>query len=95
MFDVRIQFLFNILRTNRLTETKFCIHIIFDNIYFGIVKHYFSQLCNKITALDRRQNSVFVQYLECTDRQMDGRTDERQGKNNKSPKPKGGDIIQV
>ena len=65
---------------NELTETKFCIHIIFDKIYFAIVKRYFSQLCNKITALDRRQNSVFVQHLENTDSKMDGRTDGRPGK---------------
>ena len=64
LFDVRIQFFFNILRTNRLIETKFCIHIIFDKIYFGIVKRYFSQLCNKITALDIRQDMIFLQYLE-------------------------------
>ena len=45
-------------------ETKFCIHIIIDKIYVGIVNPHFSQICNKVMALDCRQNSVFVQYLE-------------------------------
>ena len=30
--------LFNILGTKRRNETKFCIHIIIDKIYFGIVR---------------------------------------------------------
>ena len=37
LIDVRIEFLFNIFKTNRLIKTKFCIHIIIDKIYFGIV----------------------------------------------------------
>ena len=44
--------------------TKFCIHIIIDKIYVGIVSRHFSQICNRITAFDLLQNSVFVQYLE-------------------------------
>ena len=44
LIDVRIQFLFNILRTNRRIEAKFCIHIIIDKIYVGIVNHYFCPL---------------------------------------------------
>ena len=32
---VRIEFLLNILKTNRPIKTKFCIHIIIDKIYFG------------------------------------------------------------
>ena len=37
LIDVRIVFLFNIFKTNRLIKTKFCKHIIIDKIYFGIV----------------------------------------------------------
>ena len=37
LINVRIEFLLNILKTNRLIKTKFCIHIIIDKIYFGIV----------------------------------------------------------
>ena len=40
------------LQNDRLNETKFCIHIIIDKIYVGIVKHYFSQICNRVTALN-------------------------------------------
>ena len=31
----RIEFLFNIFKTNRPIKTKFCKHIIIDKIYFG------------------------------------------------------------
>ena len=34
-------FLLNILRMNGQNLTKFCIHIIIDKIYVGIVKHHF------------------------------------------------------
>ena len=37
LIDVRIEFLLNILKRNRPIKTKFCIHIIIDKIYFGIV----------------------------------------------------------
>ena len=37
LIDVRIEFLLNILKTNRPIKTKFCIIIIIDKIYFGIV----------------------------------------------------------
>ena len=40
--DVRIQFLFNILRMNGQNLTKFCIHINIDKIYVGIVNCHFS-----------------------------------------------------
>ena len=43
---------------------KFCIHMIIDKVYVGIVNCNFSQICNRVTALDWRKNSVFVQYLE-------------------------------
>ena len=42
----------NILKTNRPIKTKFCIHIIIDKIYVGIVNHCFSQICKRVTALD-------------------------------------------
>ena len=41
LIDIRIEFLFNILKTNRPIKTKFCKHIIIDNICFGIVIHCF------------------------------------------------------
>ena len=52
LIDVRIQFLFNIFKTNRPIKTKFCKHIIIDNIYFGIVNRCFSQIGKRVTALD-------------------------------------------
>ena len=60
MIDVRIQFLFNILRMNGQNLTKFCIHIINGKIYVVIVNRHFSQICNRVTALDWR----FFQYLD-------------------------------
>ena len=44
LIDVRIEFLLNILKTNRPIKTKFCIHIIIDKIYFSIVNRCFSTL---------------------------------------------------
>ena len=52
LIDVRIEFLFNILKTNRPIKTKFCKHIIIDKIYFGIVNRCLSQIGNRVTALD-------------------------------------------
>ena len=53
LINVRIEFLLNILKTNRPIKTKFCIHIIIDDkIYVGNVYHCFSQMCNRVTALD-------------------------------------------
>ena len=52
LIDVRIESLLNILKTNRPIKTKFCIHIIIDKIYVGKVHHCFSQICNRVTALD-------------------------------------------
>ena len=37
LIDVRIEFLLNIVKTNRPIKTEFCIHIIIDKIYIGIV----------------------------------------------------------
>ena len=52
LIDVRIEFLFNILKTNRPIKTKFCKHIIIDKIYIGIVNLCFSKIGNIVTALD-------------------------------------------
>ena len=41
VIDVRIEFLLNILKTNRPIKTKFCIHIIIDKIYVVICKSLF------------------------------------------------------
>ena len=51
LIDIRIEFLLSILKMNRPIETKFCIHIIIDKIYFSIVIHRFSQIGNRVTAL--------------------------------------------
>ena len=50
LINVRIEFLLNILKTNRPIKTKFCIHIIIDKI--GIVNCCFSQIGKRVTALD-------------------------------------------
>ena len=52
LIDARIEFLRNILKTNRPIKTKFCTHIIIDKIYFGIVNRCFSHIGNRVTALD-------------------------------------------
>ena len=52
LIDGRIEFLLNILKTNRPIKTKFSIHIIIDNIYVGNVNHWFSQIFKRVTALD-------------------------------------------
>ena len=52
LINVRIEFLLNILKTNRLIKTKFCIQIIIDKIYFCIVNCCFSQVGKRVTALD-------------------------------------------
>ena len=52
LINVRIEFLHNILKTKRLIENKFCIHIITDKIYVGNVNHCISLICDRVTALD-------------------------------------------
>ena len=52
LIDIRIEFLFNILKTNNSIKTKFCKHIIIDKIYFGIVNRCFSKIGNRVTALN-------------------------------------------
>ena len=54
---------FNILRMNGQNLTKFCIHIIIDKIYHGIVNHNFSQIATEFRPLIDVRNQ-FVQYLE-------------------------------
>ena len=39
--------------------TKFCIDIIIDKIYVGVVNCHFLQICNRVTAL----NDVRIQFL--------------------------------
>ena len=41
LINIRIEFLLNILKTNRPIKTKFCIHIIIDKIYVVICKSLF------------------------------------------------------
>ena len=52
LIDVRIWFLLNILKTISPIKTKFCIYIIIDKIYVGIVNHCFSQICKRVTTID-------------------------------------------
>ena len=51
LINVRIEFLLNILKTNRPIKTKFCIHIIIDKIYFGIVNCCFRKLARELRPL--------------------------------------------
>ena len=51
LIDVRIEFLLNILKTNRPIKTKFCIHIIIDKIYYDIVNRCFSQIGTELRPL--------------------------------------------
>ena len=51
LINVRIEFLLNILKTNRPIKTKFCIHIIIDKIYFGIVIVVFRKLARELRPL--------------------------------------------
>ena len=51
LIDVRIEFLLNILKTNRQIKTKICINII-DKIYFAILNCCFSQIGKRVMALD-------------------------------------------
>ena len=52
LIDVRNWFLLNTLRMNGQKLTKFCIHIIIEETYVVILKCHFSQISNRITALD-------------------------------------------
>ena len=50
LIDVRIEFLLNILKTNRPIKTKLCIHIIIDKIYFCIVNRCFWQIGKRVAV---------------------------------------------
>ena len=50
LINISIEFLLNILKTNRPIKTKFCIHIIIDKIYIGNVNPCFSQICNRVKS---------------------------------------------
>ena len=52
LINVRIEFLLNIVKTNRPIKTKFCIQIIIGKIYVGNVNHCFLQICNSLTCSD-------------------------------------------
>ena len=52
LIDIRIEFLLNILKTNRPIKTKFFVNIIIDKIYFCFVNRWFSQIGKRVTALD-------------------------------------------
>ena len=51
LIDVRIEFLLNMLKTNRPIKTKFFMHIIIDKIYFGIVNLFFRKLATELRPL--------------------------------------------
>ena len=52
LIDIRIWFLLKILKMNGQNLTKFCIYIIIDKIYLGIVKRHFLQICNRVPVID-------------------------------------------
>ena len=52
LIDVIILLLLNIFRMYGQNLFKFCIHINIDKIYVGIVNRHFTQICNRVTALD-------------------------------------------
>ena len=51
LINVRIEFLLNILKTNRPIKTKFCIRIIIDKIYVGNANNCFSQIATGLLTL--------------------------------------------
>ena len=52
LIDVRIKFLLNILKTNRPIKTKFVYTLSLTRSTLLFVNHCFSQICNRVTALD-------------------------------------------
>ena len=62
LIDIRISFPLNILRTNWSNLTKFCTCIDIDKIKDKIVTRQFSQIYNRVIALDWCQNFVSAQY---------------------------------
>ena len=66
LIDIRIQFLFNSFRTNRLIETKFCKHIIIDKIYIGNVNGHFQQFATELqTLMDIRIQFLHIETKFC------------------------------
>ena len=63
LIDVRIWFLLNILKTYRPIKIKFCIHIIIDKIYVGIVNHCFLQICKELRPLIDVRNWFLLNIL--------------------------------
>ena len=63
LIDVRIWFLLNILKTNRPIKTKFCIHIIIDKIYVGIVNHFFCKFAKELRPLIDVRNCFFLCFV--------------------------------
>ena len=51
LIDVRIEFLLNILKTNRPIKTKFYIHTIIDKTYVGNVNYCFSKFATELRPL--------------------------------------------
>ena len=64
LIDVRNWFLLNILRMDGQNSTKFCINIIIDKIYIGIVKRPFRKCSTELQPLIDVRKWVFAQYLE-------------------------------
>ena len=51
LINVRIEFLLNILKTNRPIKTKFCLHIIIDKIYVGNLIIVFPKFATELRPL--------------------------------------------
>ena len=64
MMYVRIWFLLNILRINKQNSTKFCIHIVIDKIYVGILKCLFFAILQQCYGPRLTSEFGFAQYLE-------------------------------
>ena len=63
LIDVRIQFLFNILRMYGQNLTKFCIHSIIDKIYIGIVNCHFCKFAIELQPLIDVRNQFLLNIL--------------------------------
>ena len=62
--NVRISFLFSVLRINGWNLTKFIMCIDIAEILVGIIMCKIAQIYNKVTALDLIQNFISAQYLK-------------------------------
>ena len=52
LIDFRFKFLLNILKTNRPIKTNFVYTLSLTRSTLLFVNHCFSQICNRVTALD-------------------------------------------